>query len=379
MMKESIINYNKQQMDNYLSDLRIVGSLSGLFSDNDVPFLHYRVTENIYCSSFNATNLARDDVTADAKLRTFGVGIKTFIEQNKRTFQKVAEFNSQVELYKDLNSLDKVKKIAELRNRRIQFTKDAYDLKDMIYHCVIRNKSGICLFEEKMFPVDINNIKMLKSNNHILNFTDGISVYKFNVSKSTLYKKFITKEYFAEVPVTILENPLEKLNMINLYEGPVTSKEILILPLYTYRKGTLIKIVPEKSGLNQWNAGGRQRNEDEVYIPFPADIRTVFDSYFPDRNTPFDVELPNGNILSMKICQDEGKAIMSNPNKALGKWLLRDVLKIPYGVLVTYQNLLEIGIDSVIFEKEGDKYKLDFQKIGSFEEFYNRMIIPDYE
>ena len=142
----SKINYNKQELDNYLNDLQVVGSLSSLFSDSDIPLLHYRVPENLYCALFGAENLARADVSVDAKLRTYGIGIKTFVEGNKRTFQKIAEFNSQVELYKDLESLEKVKKIAELRNRRITFTKDVHNINKMIYHCIVRNHDGFFLF-----------------------------------------------------------------------------------------------------------------------------------------------------------------------------------------------------------------------------------------
>ena len=42
---------------------------------------------------------------------------------------------------------------------------------------------------------------------------------------------------------------------------------------------------------------------------------------------------------------------MSNPNKALGKWLLRDILKLEERKLVTYDVLALYGIDSVIIRK----------------------------
>lgn len=375
----SKINYNKQEIDSYLRDLRVVGSLSSLFSDSEIPLLHYRVTENLYCSSFGAENLARADVSADAKLRKYGIGIKTFTEGNKRTFQKVAEFNSQVELYHDLKPEEKVKKIAELRNRRIQFTKDVHDIHDMIYHCIVRNKNGFYLFEEDMFPIDIEHLHFDGVRNHIYKFHDGISEYQFNESKSTLYKRFITNDYFASIPVDVLENPMAELRRLNLTGASAQISEVLILPLYTYIRGTSIKIVAEKSGLNQWNASGRKRHPDEVYIPYPADIRAIFDSYFPNRDTPFDVLLPNGKILSMKVCQSDGKALMSNPNKSLGEWILRDILKVPYGKLVTYEMLLEIGIDAIIFEKINGKYRLNFAEVGKFEEFRDRILCPDYE
>lgn len=66
-----------------------------------------------------------------------------------------------------------------------------------------------------------------------------------------------------------------------------------------------------------------------------------------------------------------GKAIMSNPNKILGKWLLRDVFELPENTIVTYDMLEKFGVDSVIFTKnfEGD-YSVDFSEIGTYEAFY---------
>lgn len=375
----SKINYNKQELDNYLNDLQVVGSLSSLFSDSDIPLLHYRVPENLYCALFGAENLARADVSADAKLRTYGIGIKTFVEGNKRTFQKIAEFNSQVELYKNLEPIDKVKKIAELRNRRITFTKDVHNINNMIYHCIVRNHDGFFLFEEDMFLINVDNIVLDEVNKHIYKFHDDLAEYQFNESKSTLYKRFITEDYFASIPVSILENPMEVLRKLNLSGEVAEITEILMLPLYTYDRSTKRKIVAEKSGLNQWNASGRRRDPDEVYIPYPAEIRCINEDFFPDRNTPFDVKLPNGKTLSMKVCQDGGKALMSNPNKDLGRWLLREILKIEEGVLVTYEMLLEIGIDAIIFEKTNNKYKLNFVKVGKFEEYRDHVLDPDYE
>ena len=43
---------------------------------------------------------------------------------------------------------------------------------------------------------------------------------------------------------------------------------------------------------------------------------------------------------------------MSNPNSALGEWILRKVLKKREGELVTISDLLRIGIDSVIVTKK---------------------------
>jgi hypothetical protein len=63
---------------------------------------------------------------------------------------------------------------------------------------------------------------------------------------------------------------------------------------------------------------------------------------------------------------------MSNPNKALGKWLLRDVLAVPEGQVITYEDLEVYGIDSVLFTKLGDlEYKVDFCQLGTYDRAYN--------
>lgn len=126
----------------------------------------------------------------------------------------------------------------------------------------------------------------------------------------------------------------------------------MILPLYSTQ--SKIRIIPERSGLNQWNAKGRQRDENEVYIPIPAKIRDKYPDFFPKRESDFILRLPNGNDLSAKVCQDNGKALMSNPNAALGQWILRTVLKKKPGELVTMDDLTQFGIDSILIEDTHD-------------------------
>lgn len=357
-----IINYDKKTFKKYMEDLQVVGMLSYLFSDSSTPMLYYRATENLFCNAFNAENLARSDVPADAKYGNIGVGIKTFLEGNKKTFQKIEEFNNQHSLYESLNPEDKIIKIAELRNNRLKFTMDTYGIKKMIFHCIVRNSEGFHFFEEPMDFIDIDNIKIKSINKNIIDFTDNQHNYKFNITKSTLYKQFLTDSYFADINVVIVGDPLSLIQRPDVDSlVTITENEILTLPLYSYSHGK--KIVPEKSGLNQWNAGGRKRNLNEIYIPFPASIRKEHLDFFPPRDQCFDVRLPSGKILSMKVCQDNDKAIMSNPNKSLGEWILREVLHLEELELLTYNKLLELGIDSVIFEKHGDYYSLDFNSL----------------
>lgn len=61
---------------------------------------------------------------------------------------------------------------------------------------------------------------------------------------------------------------------------------------------------------------------------------------------------------------------MSNPNKALGKWLLRDILHLPENELLTYSKLSDLGIDSVRIEKKsGTDYLIDFCETGTYDIF----------
>ncbi len=86
----------KQSDDNkklYIDLLEVTGSLSNLFAESSNPFLYYRAMENIFCKAFNAENLSRSDVSADAGKDGIGIGLKTFLQNNGNTFQKVAEFN----------------------------------------------------------------------------------------------------------------------------------------------------------------------------------------------------------------------------------------------------------------------------------------------
>ncbi|MBU1666901.1 NgoFVII family restriction endonuclease [bacterium] len=141
--------------------------------------------------------------------------------------------------------------------------------------------------------------------------------------------------------------------------------DTVYLPLYGKDKK-----VSEKSSLNQWNASGRERHPNEIYIPIPAKVHRYSPNFFPQRDKPFNLHLPNGGVLNVKVCQDNSKALMSNPNKALGKWLLRDVLGLKEGELLTYEKLQIIGIDSIRLDKiDNENFKINFVSSGSFEEY----------
>lgn len=129
-----------------------------------------------------------------------------------------------------------------------------------------------------------------------------------------------------------------------------TLVQLVCLPLYSETAADG-RFVPFRNSLNMWNASGRPRHEDEIGIPVPIEFRNRYPDFFPGVSVSFDLKLPNFTILTAKQCQQGGKALMSNPNRDLGKWLLRDILHIPKYKVVTYTMLQEVGIDSVYVEK----------------------------
>src|SRR3989344_1969328 len=355
---------------NYEQFLKIAGSLSNLFSDSSVPYLYYRVAEKIFCKAFSAEDLSRSDVSADAKKGNLGIGLKTFLAGNGRTFQKVAEFNNARHLYKDLEPEGMIAKIAELRNARLEFTAKAHGLDKSIYHCVMRGEGKFLIFEETMEAIDIRRIKISRNGKGSIIFSDGKNDYSFLASKSTLTKRFVAKPVAVDFSVEILKNPFDELKKLFsagglLFETAKRIKESIYLPLYGRNK-----TVFEKSGLNQWNAGGRSRDANEVYIPIPAEIHRFYPDFFPGRETSFSLKLPNGHNMKSKVCQAGGKALMSYSNKELGKWILRNVLGLKEGELLTYQKLQAVGVGSVRIDKiSSSELEINFASLGKFDAF----------
>lgn len=367
--------YQKQpiiQKENYKRMLSIIGSLTELFSESDCPYIPYRAHENIFCRYFEAENLARLDCSADAKKEHIGIGLKTWTGAGD---QKVAEFGKLRSKLQGLEGLELVRKVAEYRNERIRVTKTLNGLDEMVYHILHRVPGAMEILECGFDYIDIDAIKLIpnrgKENN--VYFTDGKHTYHFSSSKNTLYMLFEDVEHLDKFEVPILEDPysylLELKEQMNM-NVVITRKPQLCLRLYS-SKADGTKFVAEKSGLNQWKAGGRARHPNEVYIPYPAEDRRRSQGFFPGRDEIFKLKLPDGTIIDAKVCQQDCKAIMSNPNKILGEWILRKVFALPEWTPLTYDMLLEFGIDSVIFTKHGEgRYSVDFAEIGTYERFY---------
>lgn len=369
-----IFNINTKEYELYFHYIKSVSSLSKLSSESNIPFLHYRLAENLFCKAFNAENLSRTDTAYDAKIDNIGVGIKTFICPSNSKLEKIAEFDRKNSELKNLNVDKFIIKLSELRNERINFANRTYNIEKSYYHYIARKKSVLVIFNTEYDLINTNKINIISNDKASIKFKDNINEYSYNYAKSTLFKKFIIPQNHKTIDIQIIDNPLdlilkifEEYNNFTIRE----TKDFIILPLYSYINKKK-KFVPEKSGLNQWNAGGRVRKYGEVYIPVPAEIRKLKSGFFPERDKIFNLILPSGNKLKAKICQDNGKALMTNPNIALSDWLLKDVLQLKEKELLTYKKLEIIGIDSVKVEKiDNENFKIYFSKIGSYESFLN--------
>ncbi len=357
--------------ETYFKMLGLMGSLSNLFSDSDIPFIHYRITENLFCKYFNAENLSRTDTAYDARIADLGVGIKTFQLKGKSSTEKIAEFNALSPELRNLNGEELAHRLTYYRNERMFTANRLYGISNQIYHIIGRRENELIVFNTPYELIDTDSIKVIKDTKVSLHFKDQHHEYTFNKSKSVLMKKFSVPEEFKCIDVKVIPDPYSLLE--NLLGGQnqefkkADTCPFVLLPLYSLRKPPIGvycnsegKWVPLKSGLNQWNADGRPRDLNEVYIPIPAEVHRNSPGFFPERHVPFNLHLPDGNILNVKVCQTKNKGLMSNPNKALGEWILRKVLGLNQGELLTIDKLDAAGFDTVVVYKNHDKdYSID--------------------
>jgi DNA-directed RNA polymerase subunit L len=349
--------------------LKTFGSLSKLFSESEKPYLEYRLVENLFCNIFGAKNVSRSDLAIDAIYENsstglLGINIKTFVYRPIAR-EKIAEFNAHHAQFTELLDKERIIRIAQLRNQRLQFVQENYQLSKLLYHCVVRNQNQIEINEYQINFIQTDNITVTEQTESSINFTDSHQSYSFVNAKSTLYTYFDCQKPLHRFNVQIVDNPFAEFEK-HFGQQPLLQK--IFLPLYSTRSH--IKEVPVRSGLNQWNASGRERHYDEAYIPIPLWIHRVFKNFFPPIDKPFTLHLPDNRSILVKVCQDGGKALMSNPNKLLGEWLLRGFMKISYGQLVTYDLLKAVGVDSVIIEKYDDEtFGIDFAPIDAYENF----------
>ena len=386
-----------------------VGSLSYIFSESKRPLIDSRAAEEIFKLSSNGKSIARSDAAYDILTgvdHKIGVGVKTFTIGNSSTYsiEKVQEFTKVAgkgEL--DLNAEQLVAKIIEERNNKIRIARTQYELLDSghIYHCLVRIDNGAFIHEEPYVEIRGSTVTPLDASGNSLDhfiestatvrFSDGVNTYKFSKAKNVLYKKFLIGNLFEKKIIDINidtaiwgkftgELPIEAASVLQDFptddEVSVPGEDYVILPLYSTRTGK----VEKASGINQWNAGGRERKYGESYIPIPSDIHRVAPSFFPPKDHSFELFLPNSNVpVQAKVCQDGGKALMSNPNDMLCRWLFRvldrnfsedSFNRTPARNPYTYEDLSNIGVDSVMVTKNNsDQFSISFCEVGTYEDF----------
>jgi hypothetical protein len=375
--------------ESYRTLVEKAGSLSRLFSASDVPFLHPRFVENLYCATTGSTNLGRSDVSFDAKrLDGSGVGIKTFRVASFRSqkTEKIAEFTAQASAgrYANMDPDEIVFRVANDRNRRIVADASAFgiELTTSIYHCLVRAENGCMVHEEKYALIDISSVQLLnKPKAHgPIKFTDQQGVYSFYPAKNTLYKTFDIGSAKKSKPIQVVireglfDEILGKEFAWGREDESTIAEDFVVLPLYSDRSGK----VEAKSGINQWNAAGRQRKFGEAYIPVPSKVHRLKPGFFPSGEKSFIISMPDGSQLSAKVCQENGKALMSNPNDQLASWLFSQIdgdmetakNRLSKGRPYTYDDLLSIGRDSVkILKRTDGTFQLFPAGIGDFEDF----------
>jgi len=402
-------SFSEIDLDRYSKLLVFAGRLSKLFSDSDIPLIDYRFVEKAFVAVTQSRDLSRKDISYDAAMEDgAGVGVKTFAFSAKtgHKIEKVAEFTKDAKLgaFAGLPPEAMASVVADLRNARLgsDAAEVSISLDESFYHCLLRVDGGVLVHEERMLPINLDNIRPLSPQGKALSrfptthtdhvrFNDGVKDYTFNRSKNTLSQKFRLGSGFTseKIPLSVVTNIWDLLlageldDLMNIVKEVTVVEsrldDYVVLPLYS-TKSSIVKMVPAKSGINQWNAGGRARSFGEAYIPIPRLIHKLRPGFFPPRDAKFELFLPSGEIVSAKVCQDGSKALMSDPNTLLCHWLFSTIdgdysyaqsrltRKMPY----TYDDLVRVGKDSVRIRKlddSGDRFELEFAPLGSFEEF----------
>lgn len=213
---------DKEKQEKYIKRLTALGVLSGLFKELDgkngrKPYLHYRNHEISFIDSFKVQGITRKDSAFDAIVRigdkAIGVGLKTWIHNSDFSNQKVAEFNKKSgelrKLFDAGKKRDLVLRVAELRNNRIDDDKRIYETELDIYHFITRDDNCFYIIESNYEKIDINKIKNIKKSDTSISFNDGKNDYIFNMSKSTLFKRFDASENerILSVKIDIHDDP----------------------------------------------------------------------------------------------------------------------------------------------------------------------------
>lgn len=407
--------FSKIDQEKYFNILKAVASMSSLYSSSESPLIHYRFIENLFAktSEIKAELIAKKDISFDCLLANKGgVGIKTFVSNSNNTSEKIAEFNRISEKLKkyESNTEELFVAVAEARNTRVLTDIKEYgvDLSKSFYHCLVRKPGGVYIHEEPYELIDIPKLKLIDRSTKYPLFTDGKSEYNYNSTKSTLLKRFKLNDFKNSnlIQIQIISEDKIYESLLSFYKSlsddmftkdaqnsfkfinfdndinedlfvDQNNEEFIVLPLYGTRKD---KYVEEKSGINAWNAGGRERKFGESYIPIPSVVHKIKPGFFPPRDQKFLTKLPNGKIIKTKVSQEGNKAFQSDPLTDLCEWLFELIdldkntskSRFQKKKVYTYDDLMNVGKDSVKIIKVENKaydYELHSMPLDSFEAF----------
>ena len=322
------------------------------------------------------------------------------------------------------------------------------DVSKAIYHCLLRMEGAAMIHEEPMslveesalYPVDSSGAILTRTDAKCYGYSDGKNIYKYSKSKRVLLKAFpvvipAPAEFGGLIALPINRDILQQLmegGLPGVVAAPVGATDgtvvapvedgefvfhyasdendphvedfpgsyevidgeidlqtpmiikrptdFVILPLYSTRT----REVQEKSGINQWNAGGRVRSFGEAYVPIPSWIHRAFPGFLPEPDQSFSLRLQDGTVVSAKVCQQGAKALMSDPNDELCRWLYTAIEPgLSYGRIknrlpekrpYTYKDLARVGKDCVKVSKvsgKTHKYEMTFCGLGDYERFLN--------
>ncbi|MDU3338001.1 NgoFVII family restriction endonuclease [Paraclostridium bifermentans] len=387
----------------YIEFLKIFGALSGLFKDNQQganarkPYLYYRNHEQLFARVFDVEDLTRKDSAFDAlanwKGNRVGIGLKTWIHTKDLTYQKVAEFNKlapiEIEpIIKNGSPEEVIRKVSELRNDRIMLDKRLHGTDREVYHFITRDNDVMNIIETKYDLIDIDSLELIKSDGKTYAFRDKFHKYKFYKSKSVLLEEFDASqgEIIEKIPIEQYDDPFELIKMINI---PKNTEEIIneeiYLPLYQDKKEG--RVVSDCSGINirhskpKSKGSSTPRPEYEIEVRVSKWIHHVFPNFFGlnaldedqvknSELNDFDLILPDDRVLSGRIKQQNGKSLQTNPQGALGEWILKDILGLENREVVTWELLDRLGIDSLKITKLNDKkFKVTVAETGAYEKF----------
>ncbi|MCS5420296.1 MULTISPECIES: NgoFVII family restriction endonuclease [Psychrilyobacter] len=390
----------KEEKEEYIQYLEIFGALSGLFKDNKEganarkPYLYYRNHEQLFTRIFSVDDLARKNSAFDAlgtwKNDRVGIGLKTWMHTRDHTYQKVAEFNKLAPdfiapLIEKGTPEQVIKKVSEFRNERIMLDKRLYKTDRDVYHYITRDDDIMNIVEAPYDLIDIDSLELIDTNGKTYNFKDKKNEYKFYRSKSVLQKKFDASkgEIIAQIKIEQFDDPFELIRMIELpKKNKETIFEEIYLPLYQDKKDG--GIVSDCSGVNIRHAKSKNkgsntpRPEYEIEIRISTWIHRVFPKFFgidafdseAVKLSDFDLILPDGRVLRGRIKQQNGKSLQTNPQGALGEWILNDVLGLKNREVATMELLNELGIDSLKITKlDNEHFKITVAETGAYEKF----------